>query len=468
MAQQLGSLQAHLEKLSDKQQAIEQELRQVAGELEKLEANRPRYDALQEVCAALAKLEEQKIADLFWKELGIDEPSASLEKLGRVPGQYQEKLKVAREKKAALQEQLHRCQLERDHLDGEVDDVYLREQKRLNEFVVEREVPFFPMHAAVMPWSRETESERYFRRAILIALLISFLLGGLVPLVRIPVPDRYTEVAVIPERIAKLVKAPPAIPEPEPVAEAEPEKPKPEEEKPKDEKKDQKKDEKKPEPEEKLTAENAARQKVQKKGVLAFKESFKDLIVDAPSANQARITSSKATKSSGSAPARRSLVAMQATGSSGGIRADVVSRNIGSGTGGGGGSSEKISAVAFSRVESTVGEMIEKEERVVAGGPSQGRSDEDIQIVFDRYKATLYRIYNTELRKDPTLRGNIVLRITINPDGSVATCKVESTDLKSKELVDKIIDRVLKINFGPKDGIAKVTILYPIDFLPAR
>jgi hypothetical protein len=44
---------------------------------------------------------------------------------------------------------------------------------------------------------------------------------------------------------------------------------------------------------------------------------------------------------------------------------------------------------------------------------------------------------------------------------------VESTDLASAELVAQIVDRVDRFNFGPKEGVPKTTILYPIDFLPA-
>src|SRR5690606_26123174 len=95
------------------------------------------------------------------------------------------------------------------------------------------------------------------------------------------------------------------------------------------------------------------------------------------------------------------------------------------------------------------------------------RTDEEIQIVFDRYKAALYRIYNRELRRDPTLRGKMVLRITIEPDGTVSACTVESTDMNSPTLVSEIVDRVKRFNFGPKEGVPALTILYPIDFLPA-
>jgi hypothetical protein len=59
------------------------------------------------------------------------------------------------------------------------------------------------------------------------------------------------------------------------------------------------------------------------------------------------------------------------------------------------------------------------------------------------------------------------MRISIESNGSVSMCKVESTDLASPELVANIVERIKRFNFGPKEGVPKITILYPIDFLPA-
>jgi hypothetical protein len=59
------------------------------------------------------------------------------------------------------------------------------------------------------------------------------------------------------------------------------------------------------------------------------------------------------------------------------------------------------------------------------------------------------------------------MRICIETNGAVSMCKVESTDLASPELVSKIVERIKKFNFGPKEDVPKMTILYPIDFLPA-
>nr|WP_233710199.1 AgmX/PglI C-terminal domain-containing protein [Aestuariicella albida] len=107
------------------------------------------------------------------------------------------------------------------------------------------------------------------------------------------------------------------------------------------------------------------------------------------------------------------------------------------------------------------------DDRPLSDGVGPTRTDEEIQIVFDRYKAALYRIYNRELRKDPTLKGKMVLRITIEPDGSVSVASVESTNMASQTLEKGVLARVGRFNFGPKDGVPVITILYPIDFLPA-
>jgi hypothetical protein len=41
--------------------------------------------------------------------------------------------------------------------------------------------------------------------------------------------------------------------------------------------------------------------------------------------------------------------------------------------------------------------------------PAQGasRTDEELQIVFDRYKSDFYRDYNRELPRSPTLQGKM-------------------------------------------------------------
>jgi hypothetical protein len=106
-------------------------------------------------------------------------------------------------------------------------------------------------------------------------------------------------------------------------------------------------------------------------------------------------------------------------------------------------------------------------DRPVSGdSATPGRTDEEIQIVFDRYKAALYRLYNKELRRDPTLKGQVILKLTIEPDGSVSMCELKSSDMNAPDLTAQVVERVKGFDFGAK-AVPAITILYPIDFLPA-
>ena len=151
------------------------------------------------------------------------------------------------------------------------------------------------------------------------------------------------------------------------------------------------------------------------------------------------------------------MVAAQGPDSSGGINLAAISRDVGGGV-------ELSDGVQLSRVESGI-DGGGPDDRPRSTGATAGRTDEEIQIVFDRYKAALYRLYNRALRKDPTLRGQMVLRLTIEPDGSVSLCDMQSSDMQAPDLSRQVIDSVTAFQFGAKD-VPSITILYPIDFLP--
>jgi hypothetical protein len=200
------------------------------------------------------------------------------------------------------------------------------------------------------------------------------------------------------------------------------------------------------------------REQVKSKGILAFRDSFAsraDIRPTAQLGSQARVSS--AGEDSVGRP-ERMMVASLAPGSSGGINLSDISRNVG-----GGGT---MDGVALSRVASAIGGG-GGAARPLSGGAMAGRTDEEIQIVFDRYKAALYRLYNRELRKDPTLRGQLVLRLTIEPDGTVSLCQLYNSDMDAPVLADQVVSRVLTFDFGAKENIVAMTIIYPIDFLPA-
>jgi len=46
-------------------------------------------------------------------------------------------------------------------------------------------------------------------------------------------------------------------------------------------------------------------------------------------------------------------------------------------------------------------------------------------------------------------------------------CTLQSSDMHAPDLASQVVARVKEINFGAKDGVQALTIVYPIDFLPA-
>jgi hypothetical protein len=200
-------------------------------------------------------------------------------------------------------------------------------------------------------------------------------------------------------------------------------------------------------------------------GILAFRDKFAGLSKDkvAPRLGADARYGDADDVSRESQASSRSMLTTNAPGSSGGINIASLSRNVGGGGGGGGGG---MGGVEIGRATSSIASIGGGDRPLARGGPGASRTDEDIQIVFDRYKSSFYRLYNRELRKDPTLRGQIVVRLTIEPDGSVSMCVLQSSDMEAPALAAQVVDRVLTISFGAKE-VDALTIVYPIDFLPS-
>jgi len=413
-------------------------------ELKKLNTQRHRYHVLSELSDQLEKLEKLGGSDLFW---GDDFDRAKVQgeqsRIRNLVINYDSRVSELQKKQLLREDSVESLTAKINVLNDDTLNLQARKEAQAEEFIIEREMRDIPYRPMNMPWNKDDTDQKQFRKILLIVLFFSVLLGILIPMWNIPVPDR-VEVVEIPERLAKLMVPKPPPPPPKVKEKVEEKKP---------EKKDKKK-EKKPEPEKA----KKARKKAERSGLMAFKDDFADLIDDTPIAlgSKAKISG----KGSKSKKTTRSLVTSNVGTSSSGINTAALSRNTG-------GSGESMGGVEFSRVESSIGSDFFGEERPLSDGPGPSRTDEEIQIVFDRYKSALYRIYNRELRKNPTLQGKMVLRLTIQPDGKVSACSVDSSDMDAPDLDKKIAARVKKFNFGVKEGVPAITILYPIDFLPA-
>jgi TonB family protein len=100
------------------------------------------------------------------------------------------------------------------------------------------------------------------------------------------------------------------------------------------------------------------------------------------------------------------------------------------------------------------------------GGGKASRSIEDVRLVFERNKGSIYAIYNRALREEPGLQGKVVLKLVIAPGGNVVDCRIESSDLKTPELEAKLLARIRQFDFGAKD-VNEMVVSYPVDFLPS-
>ncbi|MEZ4334497.1 MAG: AgmX/PglI C-terminal domain-containing protein [Myxococcota bacterium] len=453
-------------------------LRQVDGELERLADDRDRFAILAKACDALQELESLGGGALFWSGGLATHPTDHLRLVRSRIDEFEKQLALVEERRQALLDEIDQQQDSADLFAGYILDAERLAEEKRYEWLVEREIDGPAVRMALMPWSRSQEDDRRFRRTLLVVSAFCLLLGWLLPQIEIPIPERW-EILEDQERLTQLVREqlppPVAMVEPKPVEPIAPEEtaPAPDEEAA-PQLADEAQAESNPAPAAQANTgtDSGPGRGAGSRGLLAFREQFAgvtatDDAVDRLGSN-ARIHDPSAVADG---RPERSLVTSQAPGSSGGINVAALSRGTGGGTG------TQLSGVAVTRATSSLGTGNGNGSGNGSGrggngkgtgsGATAGRTDEEIQIVFDRHKAALYRLYNRELRQNPTLRGQIVLRLTIQPDGSVSFCEVKSTDMKAPQLAQQVVERVKGFDFGAKAGIPAVTIVYPIDFLPA-
>ena len=453
--QQKQALTTQQEAVRRRLEALEAERGEVDGKLDALRRDEGKHQLLDEISERLGQLEDVGAGELFWAEHYRENASKALiHRLQQTVSIYHANLDLLHERERKVHDQIEDCRDDLFDLDARFREIRQEEEEVHYEYEVTREVGDSAFRDAIMPWNTNGEDERRFRISVLASLLVAFFLGFGIHIWQLPEPDE-NEVVEVPERLAKLVLEKKTKPKPPP----EPEVKKPEEKKKEPEKPKQQvaKEEPKPSNLEK----KQVRKKVERAGVLAFKDNFQDLIQDDLD-NRLGPQTQLSTEGKKENRSQRSLITAAAKSGSDGINTSALSRNAG-------GVGTALEGVSFSRVSSGIGTEgdFAGEERPLSEGMGPSRTDEEIQIVFDRYKAALYRIYNRELRNNPALQGKMVLKITIEPDGSVSLAQVENSDMDSPTLDSKIVARVKRFNFGAKEGVPTITILYPIDFLPA-
>ena len=306
-------------------------------------------------------------------------------------------------------------------------------------------------HSPDLSWTIFEEDRRRFRKILQRVFLVCLLFALLIPFLPIPQIER-EKAEALPPRLAKLVlerkqaklPAPAKTPELKSAKKA-----------PKLKKVKQKAKPKKIEPKKIETA----RQKAQRSGLLAFADELAELrdndVLKELQKNSSLIKSAERK----TARVERSLITAGASSGSGGINTSKLSRGIGG---------SALAGRATTQVSSPVDEVGTGQDDVSRSGGSRkaSRSIEEIQLVFDRNKAAIYSIYNRALRKDPTLEGKVVLKLTISPDGRVVACELVSSELSAPGIERKLVARIRLFDFGAKE-VETMVVTYPIDFLPS-
>lgn len=306
------------------------------------------------------------------------------------------------------------------------------------------------MNARTIVWERSRladEADRAFHRILVAVGLPALGIGLLLAFVTITLEKPLREYTTT--RYVELLPPPVVAPPPEP---------KPAETTPEAGKRDpQKKEKAQPEP--KISPEVArelAQQKARQRASKEISKTFGGLsgLLTTPSAIPSRsLTSGAQTAQAGDGGLNNAFF-KDATSTSGGIgKGGTVER---------GGSSTELSGRDTKAVSgpSNVG-------RGSKPGKGPARSLEEIQLVFDRNNSALSSLYNRARRDKPDMQGKMVIRLTIEPDGSVSACSLVSSELGNPELERKILARIQLFNFGAKAVPSYTYPNYPIIFLPS-
>ncbi|MEJ2389806.1 MAG: AgmX/PglI C-terminal domain-containing protein [Gammaproteobacteria bacterium] len=151
------------------------------------------------------------------------------------------------------------------------------------------------------------------------------------------------------------------------------------------------------------------------------------------------------------------IIAAQADKGSGGINTSRLSRATGS------------SHLQGRRTTAVTSSLATQEAR--AGGSSGGggkahtRPYDEIELVFQKNKGSIFSLYTRALRRDPTLQGKVVLELTITPAGHVTRVRIVSSEIKDARLLQQLKMRVKLFRFKSRN-VDTLIVRYPIDFLP--
>ena len=167
---------------------LETNLQGVNDELQSLVDKGHEFDVLAQVCRSLEELENIGAADLFWtSQEGQHERSERLASAGVRIDAYAAEITRTEDRRDAILEDIGGQNQELDQFHYELLDVIEQQEKRKNEWLVERELTDVPKHNLVMPWARGNEEDERFRKSLWSSLAASCCIAIIVGSIAIPI-----------------------------------------------------------------------------------------------------------------------------------------------------------------------------------------------------------------------------------------------------------------------------------------
>jgi periplasmic protein TonB len=329
------------------------------------------------------------------------------------------------------------------------------------------------MSELMLPWAVDPREATRFRKILIVVAVLAIMIGIGLPWIQLPEKSR-EELEQIPPQLAQVVLEKRVIEKkveiPKPV-----EKPKEEVKKPDEPKKiEPVKPEPRPQPQprpqvqqrpaEPRSQVEAAREVAKQSGLMAMTDALADMR-DTTSANDFK-SAPLNNSSQAKAASNDRLVSDVSTRSSGGVDSGKLA-SVTEKAGVGGRSTTKIDAPAGSSGGgSGTASTASRSESTGGGSVTGSRNTEEIRRIFSGNSAALNAIYQRALRADPSLQGNVLLELTIEPSGEVSGAKIISSQLGDPELDKRILARVRLFNFGAKN-VAKQVVRHQVSFLPS-
>lgn len=318
-----------------------------------------------------------------------------------------------------------------------------------------------------LPWS-DNKQEHLFNKVLLVLLLLTLVLGVIVPNITLPELKR-ENLEKLPPQLAKVIKRKKEAPKPKPVPKVEKKVEKPVEKKLEPKKVEAVKPKPKPvaaKPKPKPKPKVVAKKERTPERVKAAKEKAKKLISNFSSdladmqnmVDMSALTSdSSALSNAGSAATVVGTVVDQAAVDRvGGIDETQLTRATGA------------EQLATAQRDTTQVEAVAKEALVdkVADTKVAGMSRTQMQIrrVFEQNKSRFDRIYRKALRSNPILEGTVTLGIEVAASGEVNNCNVKSSDLDDARVIKRITMTCKMLAFDAASETDKFD--YPLTFAP--